>query len=119
MVWVFMDDVVLYNGRVVDLWGKMGEVVVGLGNCKNFKGVVVIRRFEEVRDVRKVLRVMMLDEFVGVVGRNLILLGFVRVGFCELLLVCYSSGMMGMLKVIVYLVGGILINYFKEGRLYE
>ncbi|KAK0739544.1 hypothetical protein B0T21DRAFT_436504 [Apiosordaria backusii] len=85
-VWLFMDDAALYNGKVVDLREKMTEIVGGLDKCKNFRGVVSIRRFEEARDVRRVPKAMTLDEFAAKAGRNPTPPGFVRIKFHEPLL---------------------------------
>jgi acetoacetyl-CoA synthetase len=114
-----MDDAALYNGKVVDLREKMAEVVEGLKECSNFEGVVSIRRFAEPRDISRVPRAETLDSFLSAAKATDPLPEFVRLGFHEPFLVCYSSGTTGIPKAIVHSVGGILINYFKEGRLHE
>jgi acetoacetyl-CoA synthetase len=114
-----MDDAALYNGRVVDLREKMAEVVDGLRECSNFAGVVSIRRFAEAKDISRVPKSETWESFLAAADKNAPLPEFVRIAFHEPFLICYSSGTTGTPKAIVHSVGGVLINYFKEGRLHE
>ncbi|KAK5663132.1 hypothetical protein OQA88_6549 [Cercophora sp. LCS_1] len=116
---LFMDDAALYNGKTVDLRPKMAEVEAGLDSCTNFLGVVSIPRFSTPHDISKVPRTETWADFLARAGPHPLPPPFVRVGFHEPLLICYSSGTTGTPKAIVHTVGGILINYYKEGVLHE
>ncbi|KAK4127418.1 acetoacetate-CoA ligase [Parathielavia appendiculata] len=116
---LFMDDAALYNGKVVDLREKMSEVVDGLRECSNFAGVVSIRRFAEAKDISRVAKAETWESFLAAADENAPLPEFVRIAFHEPLQICYSSGTTGAPKAIVHSVGGVLINYYKEGCLHE
>ncbi|KAK3359331.1 hypothetical protein B0T25DRAFT_532661 [Lasiosphaeria hispida] len=116
---LFMDDAALYNGKIVDLRQKMGQIQEGLKGCSNFIGVVSIRRFEEARDVSHVPRTETWDLFLSSASPRGGIPQFARLAFHEPLLICYSSGTTGVPKAIVHSAGGIMINYFKEGVLHE
>lgn len=115
-----MDDAALYNGKVVDLREKMAEVVQGLSGCSNFAGVVAIRRFAEARDVPRVPKAETWESFIAAAGaKGAAPPEVVRIGFHEPFLICYSSGTTGVPKAIVHSAGGVMLNYYKEGRLHE
>ncbi len=113
-----MDDVAVYNGKTVDLRQKMAEVSAGLGECSAFAGVVAIPRFTEARDIADVPHTETWAAFLDGT-EHLAPPAFVRIGFGDPYLICYSSGTTGMPKAIVHSVGGCMLNYWKEARLNE
>ncbi|KAK9419790.1 putative Acetoacetyl-coenzyme A synthetase [Seiridium unicorne] len=115
--YIFMDDSALYNGKKVDLRQKMTEIEAGMKGCDQFKGIVSIRRFQDALDISNTPRTQTLDKFLG--GQETSPPPIVRLAFHEPILICYSSGTTGIPKAIVHSVGGVLINYFKEGVLHE
>jgi len=115
---LFFDDATVYNGKRVDLRGKIAEVVEGLEKSPGFEGVVVIPRFERAEDVSGISKAETWEAFLDRAKGDEIP-PFERIAFHEPFLICYSSGTTGIPKAIVHSVGGTLINYFKEGRLHE
>ncbi|KAI0019596.1 acetoacetyl-coenzyme A synthetase [Xylariomycetidae sp. FL0641] len=115
--YIFMDDAALYNGKRVDLRQKMAEVVAGMKDCSNFRGMVSIPRFREALDIGGVPRTQTLPSILS--KRSASPPPMARLAFHDPFLVCYSSGTTGIPKAIVHSVGGVLLNSMKEGRLHD
>lgn len=122
---LFFDDAALYNGKVTDLRDKMAAVARGLrdacgGGEDGFMGVVAIPRFpNDERDVSGVPLVETWDALLHSGGRGKTPPPFTRIAFHDPFLVCYSSGTTGTPKAIVHSIGGLLLNFYKEGVLHE
>lgn len=112
-----MDDAALYNGKRLDLRQKMSDIVVGMKDCSNFRGLVSIRRFNDTLDISSIPKTQTLDALLN--NRKGTTVKIQRIPFHEPFLVCYSSGTTGIPKAIVHSVGGVLLNFAKEYRLHE
>lgn len=114
---IFVDDAALYNGKIVDLRQKMREIVEGMKGCDALTGLISIHRFSEPRDISSVPKAETLESLLRSTSRPAP--DFVRTAFHEPSLICFSSGTTGMPKAITHSQGGLLLSYFKEGRLHE
>lgn len=114
---IFMDDAALYNGKKIDLRQKVTDVVNGMGGCDQFKGMVVMKRWAKPLDVSAVPRSETFDSYLKAASYPPP--DFVRIGFNDPFLLAFSSGTTGIPKAIVHGVGGVLLNYYKEGRLHH
>jgi acetoacetyl-CoA synthetase len=115
--YIFMDDAALYNGKNVDLRQKMTEIEAGMKGCDQFCGIVSIRRFRDPLDISQIPHTQTLDNFL--IDRSDTPPPIMQLEFHEPILICFSSGTTGIPKAIVHSVGGILINYIKEGMIHE
>ncbi|KAI1390949.1 acetoacetyl-coenzyme A synthetase [Hypoxylon trugodes] len=116
--YIFMDDAALYNGKRVDLRQKMADVVSGMKDCDQFLGLVSIRRFKDALDISNIPKSQTLNAFLEK-GNASSPPPITRIAFHDPFLICYSSGTTGIPKAIVHSVGGIILNYGKEGRLHD
>ena len=116
--WLFVDDATVYNGKTTDLKTKMIEIIAGMKDIPEFKGIISVPRFLDApRDVDEIDGVMSLKSFLKVGEKGKV--QFERVGFMEGCLIVYSSGTTGPPKCIVHGVGGAILNAWKEGGLHR
>lgn len=107
----------MYNGKTVDLRGKMAEVVSGMTSCRSFAGLISIPRFSGPYDVSSLPKTETWSSFLDSAAPEPP--AFTRIPFHAPFLIYYSSGTTGIPKAIVHTVGGVLLNIVKEGRLHE
>lgn len=116
--YLFMDDAAVYNGRTVDLRGKMAEVVAGMGDVSEFVGVVTQTRFPgRPADVAGLERTEGWESFLESSTSDELV--FESCEFADPFVIVYSSGTTGQPKCIVHSVGGVVLNANKEGRLHR
>lgn len=117
--YVFVDDWAVYNGKTIDLRPKIREIVAGMEDVSEFKGIIAQPRFPgKPADVTNIPKTTTLERFLESAKGNEEL-SFERVEFRDPFLVVYSSGTTGVPKCIVHSVGGVLISNVKEGILHR
>lgn len=115
---IFVDDAAVYNGKTTDLRQKMTEIVNGMADSPEFTSCIVIPRFaDQPRDMSAVPKAETLATLLASTTQPPP--DFTRIAFHEPSLICFSSGTTGMPKAITHSVGGLMISYFKEGRIHE
>lgn len=113
---IFMDDYTIYNGKKLDLRSKMKDIVDGMKDVKEFKGMVSVPRFKESVDISEIPRTETLSSYLSSATG---IPDFERTAFHDPFFIAYSSGTTGIPKCIVHSIGGAILSTGKELRLHR
>jgi acetoacetyl-CoA synthetase len=111
---LFACDGYYYNGKTVDVMGKLGEVAARLPSLEK---VVVVPYVHQSHDLAVIPKAVMLVDFVAPY-HYVDAIAFASLPFAHPLYIMYSSGTTGAPKCIVHCAGGALLQHLKEHRLH-
>ncbi|WP_275630325.1 acetoacetate--CoA ligase [Pseudomonas sp. 273] len=103
-----------YAGKVLDLTGKLNEILAQLPSLQELVLVPYARPEARATDCKSAARVTLWDDFYQGGGEP----GFTPVPFAHPLYILYSSGTTGVPKCIVHGTGGVLLQHLKEHALH-
>ena len=117
----FCDDAAVYNGQTIDLREKINGIVKGLATVGEFRGAVVMPRFQTKSfDISELPKSQKLEEFLRRAStlKAPANFKFTRIAFKDPFIVVFSSGTTGMPKCIVHSVGGVLLSSAIHNKLH-
>ena len=103
-----------YNGKIVDVMDKLGEIAAKLPSLQR---VVVVPYVHHQHDLGGVVHARMLADFVAP-HHDQTEIEFAPLPFDHPLYIMYSSGTTGVPKCIVHCAGGALLQHLKEHMLH-
>ena len=103
-----------YNGKTIDVLGKLGEIV---GKLPSLERVVVVPYVHQAHELSGVPHARMFADFVNPFI-HVDDIEFAQLPFDHPLYIMYSSGTTGVPKCIVHCAGGALLQHLKEHRLH-
>jgi acetoacetyl-CoA synthetase len=106
-----------YNGKAIEISGKLADIVVAIPNIER---LIVVPYIAESVDIlaASLPRGVSLAQFVGPYAEGTPL-EFTPVPFNHPLFIAYSSGTTGVPKCIVHGTGGVLLQHVKEHQLHS
>lgn len=103
-----------YAGKVLDLTGKLNEILAQLPSLQELVLVPYARPEIRATDCKSVARITLWNDFYQSGGEP----EFTPVPFAHPLYILYSSGTTGVPKCIVHSTGGVLLQHLKEHALH-
>ncbi|MCP1603318.1 acetoacetate--CoA ligase [Pseudomonas citronellolis] len=103
-----------YAGKVLDLTGKLNEILAQLPSLQELVLVPYARPEARATDCKSVARITLWNDFYQSGGEP----EFTPVPFTHPLYILYSSGTTGVPKCIVHSTGGVLLQHLKEHALH-
>lgn len=94
-----MDDLAVYNGKIVDVRPKMFDLLSGMSHIRTLTTLIFMPRFSTPADISSIPQTQSLSAFLSAATSST--LSFNPTAFGDPFLIAYSSGTTAMPKCIV------------------